>query len=371
MSEESVTELIKRELPHLLQADPSLRTWVLDVAREEFAPRQGTEDRFTQLLQEMKEERERREEEQAKWNARWQKQEEKWQEQGGLWQKQDDRWQKQDDRWQKQEELRQRQDEKWQEQMEMWKKNDERWQKQEELRQRQDEKWQEQMEMWKKNDERWRKQEELRQRQDEKWQEQMEMWKKNDERWQKNDERWRRDDERWRKNDEKWQKNEQRWQRQDEKWEESRKEFAQVHEEIMAQAKKFDRSIGALGARWGMQSEKTFRNALAGILEESFGVQVLNVNEYDDSGEVFGRPDQVELDVIIKNGLLIISELKSSIDKAGMYIFERKVRFYEKHHQRKADRLIVISPMIDPKAQAVADQLGIETYCDSTEVEKL
>ena len=42
-----------------------------------------------------------------------------------------------------------------------------------------------------------------------------------------------------------------------------------------------------------------------GFAQESFGVEVLNVNEFDDEGEVFGRPDQVELDVIIKNGLLI------------------------------------------------------------------
>jgi len=59
-----------------------------------------------------------------------------------------------------------------------------------------------------------------------------------------------------------------------------------------------------LGSRWGLQSEKAFRDALAGTLEQNFGVQVVNVNEYDDRGEVFGRPDQVELDVIIKNGLL-------------------------------------------------------------------
>ena len=158
---------------------------------------------------------------------------------------------------------------------------------------------------------------------------------------------------------------------QNRKWEESRKEFDQVHEEIMAQAKKFDRGIGALGARWGMQSEAAFRNALAGILEQSFGVQVLHVNEYDDEGTVFGRPEQVEIDVIIKNGLLLICELKSSIDKAGFYIFERKARFYEQRHGRKAERLIVISPMIEAKAQKVADQLGIETYSDSEDVEAI
>jgi len=158
------------------------------------------------------------------------------------------------------------------------------------------------------------------------------------------------------------------WEEQNRKWDESGKRFDRVHEEIMAQARKFDRSIGALGARWGLQSEAAFRNALAGILEESFGVDVIHVNEYDEQGEVFGRPDQVKLDVIIKKGLLLICELKSSIDKAAMYIFERKVRFYEQRHQRKADRMIAISPMIEPRAQKVAEKLGIETYSDSSEV---
>ena len=159
-----------------------------------------------------------------------------------------------------------------------------------------------------------------------------------------------------------------KWDEQNLKWEKSGQRFDRLHEEIMAQAKKFDRSIGAMGARWGLQSEAAFRNALAGILEQSFGVEVLNVNEYDEQGEVFGRPDQVELDVIIKNGLLLICELKSSVGKADMYIFERKVRFYERRHQAKADRMILVSPMIEPRAQEVAEKLGIETYSDSSEV---
>ncbi len=153
------------------------------------------------------------------------------------------------------------------------------------------------------------------------------------------------------------------------KWDENQAELKRLHEEIMAQAQKHDRGIGALGSRWGLQSEKAFRDALAGILEKNFGVEVVNVNEYDEQGVVFGRPDQVELDVIIKNGMLLICELKSSIDKAGMYIFERKARFYEQRHQHTADRLIVISPMIDARARKVAEKLGIETYGDSTEVE--
>lgn len=173
----------------------------------------------------------------------------------------------------------------------------------------------------------------------------------------------------------KWEEQNHKWEEhqaeQHRKWEANQEELRRLHEEVMAQARKQDRSIGALGSRWGLQSEKAFRDALAGILEKNFGVQVVNVNDYDDEGVVFGRPDQVELDVIIKNGLLLICELKSSIDKAGMYIFERKARFYEKRHGRQANRLMVISPMIDARARKVAERLGIETYGDSLEVESL
>lgn len=172
-----------------------------------------------------------------------------------------------------------------------------------------------------------------------------------------------------------WQEQNRKWEEQNRKWDKNQaamsKEFKQLYDALIAQAAKQERGIGALGSRWGLQSEKAFRDALAGILEQSFGVEVINVNEYDDEGVVFGRPDQVELDVIIKNGLLIICELKSSIDKAGMYSFERKARFYEQRHQRQASRLIVISPMIDARARPVAERLGIETYGDSIDVETL
>ena len=162
------------------------------------------------------------------------------------------------------------------------------------------------------------------------------------------------------------------------KWDENNREIKKMQnqideslEEIKKLSKKYDSTIGALGSRWGLYSEASFRNALKGILEDSFGVQVLNVNEFDDQGEVFGRPDQVEIDVIVKNGLLILCEIKSSIDKGGMYIFDRKVAFYEKRHQRKANRKIVICPMVDDRAKPVAKNLGIElySYADSVDLD--
>ncbi len=233
-------------------------------------------------------------------------------------------------------------------------------------REEQARKWDEQTQLWREQNRKW---DEQNREQRLNWDEQNRKWEEQNRKW---DEQNREQRLKWDEQDRKWdeQNREQKLNRdeQNRKWEESRREFDRVHEEIMAQAKKHDRSIGALGARWGLQSEAAFRNALAGILETSFGVSVRNICEFDDAGEVFGRPDQVEIDIIVKNGMLLLMELKSSIDKGGMYIFERKARFYERHHHRKADRLIVISPMIDPRAVPVAQALGIETYGDSLDV---
>ncbi|MEW6168765.1 MAG: DUF3782 domain-containing protein [Pseudomonadota bacterium] len=247
---EQIKETIRRELPGLIQQDPALRAFVLDLTRMEYAPKSETESRFDRMLEELRRDREA-----------------------------------------------------------------------------QTRKWEEQARRW----------DEQKEEQNRKWEEQARRWDEQKE-------------------------------EQNRKWEEAGQRFDRIHEEIMEQARRHDRSIGALGARWGTQSEKAFRDALAGILEKSFGVSVLHVTEYDDAGEVFGRPDQVELDVIIRNGTLILCELKSSMDKPAMYAFERKARFYERRHQRQASRLIVVSPMIDARARKVGEKLGIEMYGDSIEV---
>jgi hypothetical protein len=153
-----------------------------------------------------------------------------------------------------------------------------------------------------------------------------------------------------------------KWDEQTGKWNENRQEFDQVIAAIERMSRKHEVGISGLGARWGLCSESSFRNGLKAILEESFGVEVLNIVEYDDQGIVFGRPDQVELDLIIRNGQLIICEIKSSLSKGDLYTFYRKVDFYQQQHQRQATRKIVISPMVHPSANSIASKLGIEIY---------
>jgi hypothetical protein len=198
--------------------------------------------------------------------------------------------------------------------------------------------------------------------------------------WDENNRKWEEQNHKWEEQNHKWDENNQeqnrKWEEQNRKWEENNKRLDKMQEqtdqtlaEIQKANRKYDSAIGALGSRWGLHSEASFRNALKGILETSFGVEVLNLNDFDHDGEVFGRPDQVEVDVIIKNGSVILCEIKSSMSKPDMYIFDRKVAYYEKHHHRTVDRKLVISPMVDQRAIPVAENLGIEifSYADSIE----
>lgn len=170
------------------------------------------------------------------------------------------------------------------------------------------------------------------------------------------------DKKRWDEQNEKWREQNRKWDEQNKKWEENQKVLIKLHQ-------KHDSTLGALGARWGLRSESSFRNALKNILKD-FDVKVLNIKEYDEKGEVFGRPEDIELDIIIINGKRMICELKSSMSRADMYTFYKKAKFYERIHQKESDRYIVISPMVEDRAKDVAKALGITIYSYAEEMEE-
>lgn len=72
---------------------------------------------------------------------------------------------------------------------------------------------------------------------------------------------------------------------QSRKWDENQREIHALVQSVDALARKHDSTIGALGARWGLYAESSFRNALKGILEDSFGVEV-----YSHAEEVPAEP---------------------------------------------------------------------------------
>ena len=132
--------------------------------------------------------------------------------------------------------------------------------------------------------------------------------------------------------------------------------------------RRFDHTVQGLGARWGLQSEEAFRNGLAAILTDELGFQVEKYESYDDSGSVFGQPEQVEMDVIVRNSSVIAVEIKSSVSRGDLLLFQRKVAFFEQTENVTVNRKFFISPFVDPNAVELAAGMGIELYSHSLDI---
>jgi hypothetical protein len=121
--------------------------------------------------------------------------------------------------------------------------------------------------------------------------------------------------------------------------------------------------IGGLGARWGMQAEEAFRNGMKTILEE-VGFRAERYLAYDTEGEVFGRPDQVELDVVVQDGKVIVIEIKSSLDRGHVHLCTHKVAFYARKTGQQVARRVIVTPYTEKGARPLAEELGIEICTD-------
>ena len=211
---------------------------------------------------------------------------------------------------------------------------------------------------------------------------------KSDERWEANNRKWEENqkklveiDRKWdeigkdrEENARKWAENTKEWAENNRKWDENQKviertldEISAIKTDVKALGAKYDQTIGALGTRWGLYSERSFRNALKGILEETTEYKVERVIEKDESGVVFGHPSQIELDIVVKNGKFFIVEIKSSVSAGDVATFVRKARIYEKSRNRKAGALVIISPMVSANAKKVIKRDGIILYSYATD----
>jgi len=174
---------------------------------------------------------------------------------------------------------------------------------------------------------------------------------------------------RWEENNKRWEENVRRWEENSRRWEEAYKRFEAVENELRRLREDFNRAfeslsrrVDALGARWGLITEEVFREGMRGIIQKLLGVaEVSRWSRYDSDGEVYGRPSVVEVDLLIKDGVHILVEVKSSISKGDVLEFLRIGRFYEKVCGVKP-RLVMISPYVDVRAYELAKDLGIEVY---------
>ncbi len=210
----------------------------------------------------------------------------------------------------------------------------------------------------------------------------------NQKRWEENQkhlERLEREwNERWGENQKRWEENQkhlerlerewnERWEENQKKWEENQRIINSILEEIKLLHRKYDTGIGALGSRWGLRAESSFRNAIKDIIEELIPFKVERYRAMDEEGIVFGRPDQIELDLIIKDGVLIVAEIKSSISKGDVATFLRKVQVYERKEGRAVEKKLIISPMVDTSAMeyAIANSIKVYGYPEEIDIAEL
>ncbi len=150
------------------------------------------------------------------------------------------------------------------------------------------------------------------------------------------------------------------------RWEEANKRFEIIENELKQLRidfnntfASFDRRLIALGARWGIFSEQAFRDGMKGVVEKLLGTGKVERWIYrDESGEVYGYPSEVEVDILIKDHEHILIEIKSSISRGDVIEFWRKGKLYEKVTGIKP-KLVIISPFVDDKALEDINRFGI------------
>ncbi|UNQ73163.1 PD-(D/E)XK nuclease family protein [Infirmifilum sp. NZ] len=152
------------------------------------------------------------------------------------------------------------------------------------------------------------------------------------------------------------------FERHDKEIAELRQEMNKLREDMNKGFEIVNRHISALGARWGILAEEAFREGLRGVLEKEFGFKVERWSAYDEKGRVFGYPSEVELDVTIKDGKIILIEVASHVRASDIYEFKRKAELYVEKTGNKPEKLMVVTPYIEEKAIEASKKLGIEVY---------
>jgi len=140
------------------------------------------------------------------------------------------------------------------------------------------------------------------------------------------------------------------------------REIARLREDMRAGFESIHRLVTALGARWGLMSEEAFREGMRAVLEKELGAKVEKWVARDEEGLVFDRPTIVDVDVVVRDEKVTLIEVRSHVGLSDVSAFARKAKLYEVKTGRKAHRLLIVTPFIDPRALEVAKELGIEVY---------
>jgi len=141
-----------------------------------------------------------------------------------------------------------------------------------------------------------------------------------------------------------------------------REDMNRLREDMNRGFELMERRTSALGARWGIMAESAFRESLRGLLAKEFGYRVEKWVAFDEKGRVYGYPSEVDVDVAVSDGKLILIEVSSHVRASDINAFKRKAELYAEKTGRRPDRLIIVTPYTDDEALEASRQLEIEIY---------
>lgn len=136
-----------------------------------------------------------------------------------------------------------------------------------------------------------------------------------------------------------------RFKKVDERFDEVDERFKEVHQRL----DDIERSIDRLGSRWGIRNESLFRQTMAALMEESFGV---TVEQRTIGGEQF--------DVLIHDHQHVLVEIAASVGRSIGPRLERKRRLYEESTGVAPTRVVLATASIHSRRATELRQAGIE-----------
>ncbi len=141
----------------------------------------------------------------------------------------------------------------------------------------------------------------------------------------------------------------QRFEQVNQRFEQVDQRFDTLETRMEAGFRELHQAIDRLGARWGIRNESLFRQTIAALLEQSFGV---TVTQRTMVGEQF--------DVLIFDHQHILVEIAASVGPSIQQRLERKRRLYTEATSITPTRMILAVASIHSQRAEALRQTGIE-----------
>ena len=127
---------------------------------------------------------------------------------------------------------------------------------------------------------------------------------------------------------------------------------------MLAGFRDLDRRFGVLGSRWGDGAEEAFRQGLIETVR-GLGYTVEHYHGQDPEGFINYTPRSFDLDVLVRDGEVVVAEIKSNASGPDVTEFLRCVLLFERQTGRQATKRILIAVTLQRAALERAQQLGV------------